>query len=311
MICLRELVGRAGRGIVDADSTSRRLDLMRRSAAVTALRVLSGVPSSAFLTEVSRAAAAARETGGRAATTPVLTAGQVRALKGVTAASLGALAAFPRSRAANVAAAVSFLALNGYVASIYPRVWNYNSHLNVQLGLTCWASCGGKHSTAPERDAAAVALLRLYPGLVYFQAGLSKLLRGGLAWATTGSTLTGYSRMIGTDLGRRLARSKPLMIGSSWVTILFELGYLPAMLIAGRRHGVLAAVATGFHLGTDAVLGISFWHLWGQYPAMHWIPVDSGQRAHVLGAVAYPLIASCGTGLGRLTANGASPIPHE
>jgi hypothetical protein len=157
-------------------------------------------------------------------------------------------------------AALLFLAFNGLVASVTP-FWNYNTHLNFFLFGMGWGE------TAPRYRAAVLNGMRLFIGWLYFQAGLSKLLFAGPAWALTGRTLFTYALVLEGPLGGWVAHHPAL---SPWLAVLglgFELVFLP-LLVLGVSRRALGGAGLLFHLGIWLVLGISFWHLCLLYPAL-------------------------------------------
>ena len=162
----------------------------------------------------------------------------------------------PPSRVVALALSVTFGVFNAYAAGFGP-MWSYNTHLHTFLLALVFA---GRDVTS-ARAALILTLLQLDVGLLYFQAGVSKLLDGGVAWFTTGSTAAGFVALHGTPFGRALFAHPAAAPLVGLATGAFELGFLP-LLAAARLRRWLGAAGICFHLGAWATLGISFWHLW-------------------------------------------------
>ncbi len=212
---------------------------------------------------------------------PRLGAGYL-ALRALAVTSALAFAAGLVTRASNLVAALSFLALNAYVARFAPEPWGYTTHLNFFLFATCAVDTGRALSldalrraprppTPLERETASfvVAFMQLFVGVLYWQSGVSKLLRVGPEWFLTGRTLWVFTVAEGTDFGRALTRWPWLFRAGTLSAGAFELGFL--LLVPFRRaHAALALSALAFHGATLALLGISFWHLSLLVPLLFW-----------------------------------------
>lgn len=171
-----------------------------------------------------------------------------------------------------VVLAVAFALLNYYVSRFGTTLWITNTHLNLCLVLVAFAGLVPEHfeQGAPDGGVMAsylVAAMQLSVGLIYFQAGLSKAIYGGVRWFTTGQSIYVATLLHGTRFGRSLTRWPWIFRGFGVVTALVEFGFIMALPFPeARRAAVIAAIL--FHLGTFAVMRISFWFLWTLYPAL-------------------------------------------
>lgn len=208
-----------------------------------------------------------------------------RAYPGLRALAIAAALAYAAglfTRAANAVAAASFLVLNAYVARFAPDPWSYNTHLNFFLVATCALDTGRalsldalrrrpRPAAALERETASfvVAFMQLFVGVLYLQAGLSKLLRSGTAWFLTGRTLWVHTVTDGSGPARALTRWPWLFRAGGIFAGVFELAFV--WLVPFRRaHAPLVVSALAFHGATLLLLGISFWHLALLVPLLFW-----------------------------------------
>ncbi|UQE03527.1 hypothetical protein [Bradyrhizobium japonicum] len=173
----------------------------------------------------------------------------------------------PVARLSTVVTAGAFGWLNGYVSG-FGDLWNYNTHLNIFLiCLSLCPTAGARNGSNFTREAASALLffMRFEVAIVYLQAGLAKLVHGGLLWPTR----TPYVHLILQDrLGATWLSNMPEVVTLlGYLVIVSELA-LPILLLAKptRWFGVTLAVLlhVSFYLG----LGISFWHLWVLFPAL-------------------------------------------
>lgn len=178
--------------------------------------------------------------------------------------------------------AISFLILNFYVSRFSSAPWSYNTHLNFFLIAAGFVATGRYWSidamrrraplpadTPGEGEIASfvVSFMQLFVGVLYFQAGLSKLRHSGLEWYLGGQTFWATAVLTGTHLGRRLAAFPALFRVGAMLGGAFEL--LIAFLVPLRRAGVAIVVMSSlFHLSLWLILGISFWHLWMLVPVL-------------------------------------------
>lgn len=181
------------------------------------------------------------------------------------------------TEATAVAVFVMYGVLNGWVAHLAPIMWNYNTHLLwFVLGIALTPSAAvysvdamrqrnGPIARDRRRSSAIVLVsMQLFVGVIYFQAGLAKLVAVGPSWYTTGRTLEVSLIRQGSAAGLWLAQFPLIVRKLSLMTGAFELSFLP-LLMFKRLHAILAAVAIVFHLSCYVLLGISFWQLWLLY----------------------------------------------
>ncbi|MDY7225120.1 HTTM domain-containing protein [Hyalangium rubrum] len=187
-----------------------------------------------------------------------------------------------RTRAAAIAFSVLFAVWNYYVACFSRPTWVYNTHLNFFLWALCFCPAGARwsldarrRSTAPgselsERQLASfgMAFMQLYIAVLYFQAGLSKVLNSGFVWFILGQTPLIQTAQVGTEFGMQLTRVPELFTAFNLYAGVLEFGFLPATLLLGRVPRPMALMAILFHVGVGLTMKVSFWHLFLLYPAL-------------------------------------------
>jgi hypothetical protein len=259
--------------LYDQPDASFRLGAMRLSLVATVGITIKQLPPGSFFEEH-------RDTvGSLVGTGRLLGAEEFERLRTQTLASL-ALWGATGSRPAGLLAAAQFARLNEHVAAFFPKMWSYNSHLNVFMLLvgalntsdSLAIRTGRRRAPDPRVQSLVLALLQLNVGVLYFQSAVSKLRHGGVAWMTSGQTLRASTAMMGTPLGHWLYREPRLFRAFSIATVAIEAAFLPALIIGWPDRRLIAAAAGAFHLGAAAVLGISFWHLWALFPALFLAP---------------------------------------
>ncbi|GAA3737137.1 hypothetical protein [Micromonospora maritima] len=218
----------------------------------------------------------------------MLTAKEYETLRATTVASLAAWGATGR-RAAGLTAAAQFARLSQHVTTLHPKLWSYNSHLNVFLAVlgaldTSSDLALGRRAgrpSDPRLQSLAIAFMQLYVGMLYFQSAVSKLKYGGVSWLSTGRTLRAATALTGTGLGHRLYERKELFRYISIATVALEVLFLPLLLVGKPDRRLVALAAAGFHIGAAATTKIPFWHLWTLYPTLFWLPErrERGRRA--------------------------------
>lgn len=110
----------------------------------------------------------------------------------------------------------------------------------------------------------AVTLMTLLIGIAMFTAGWAKLATGWLelsSQATYGHLLTNYHvtgrATWGADLAMQV-KSRSFWEAKDWLTVLFEIGFLPAVL-SRRSFVFFCALAAIFHVGVELMFAITFW----------------------------------------------------
>lgn len=107
-------------------------------------------------------------------------------------------------------------------------------------------------------------LLLIELAFYYFDAGLTKLRVGGLAWAD-GWTLQYHLVQHDTALGRMVAPHRWLCALLSTGALAFELGFPLAVLVRRLRPWFLAG-GVCFHTGNHLLLDLIFWPVLAVYP---------------------------------------------
>jgi hypothetical protein len=182
--------------------------------------------------------------------------------------------------------ALAFFVFNYYVSRFGGAQWSYNVHLNLFLGVICFAEASRRLGLDARRPAAespgaeartafALGFMQLYVAVMYLQTALSKLIYGGLGWFWRGETIYTNAILLGGERGQFLAGLPGLPRTLGLLTLAFE-GCFFFLFVAGVSRRALGAAAILFHLGTFAALGISFWHLWLLYPALFFAGYSGG-----------------------------------
>lgn len=187
-----------------------------------------------------------------------------------------------RTRAAAIAFSVLFAVWNYYVACFSRPTWVYNTHLNFFLLALCFTPAGARWSldarlrqSGPEPElrerqlaSFGMAFMQLYIAVLYFQAGLSKVLNSGFEWFILGQTPLIQTAQVGTKFGIWLTQVPPLFTTFNLYAGVLEFGFLPATLLLGRVPRPMALMAILFHVGVGLTMKVSFWHLFLLYPAL-------------------------------------------
>lgn len=169
-----------------------------------------------------------------------------------------------------------WLSLNYYTFCFHQQ-WDVE-HAHLNFFLIALLSVDTSRTHLKKRSGAELqwasfilAAVQCYIAMLYFQAGLSKLIWGGWSWFSTGDTLYVKGIMEGTQLARALTAWPWLFSALGIATALFEFG-APLLFFWRRAQAPLALIAISFHLGTFLFLGISFWFLWALFPAIWILP---------------------------------------
>jgi len=171
--------------------------------------------------------------------------------------------------------ALLFLFLNYYVTCFGSTYWVTNTHLNFFAIALCFVP--QKSKSSKEFASFLLAFMITYVAFLYFQAGLSKLLWGGLDWFISGQRIWTETILLGTPLGKWLTQWPWIFQVMGIWTGIFEL-FLPFLFFFEKTQRWCAVAAITFHLGTFTVMGISFWFLWSLYPALFFIKRNSSIR---------------------------------
>ena len=145
--------------------------------------------------------------------------------------------------------------------------WITNTHLNFFTLALCFEPTGKNTKAQFETASFILAFMIAYIAALYFQAGLSKLLLGGLNWFWEGKRIWTETILLGTPFGKWLTNWPWLFQGMGIGTGVFEL-ILPLFFFFEKTKARCAAIAILFHLSTYIMMGISFWFLWTLYPAI-------------------------------------------
>lgn len=176
--------------------------------------------------------------------------------------ALAILTAF-HVRGASILFAISFLLFNFYVKSFSTTWWITNTHLNFFAIALCFSPRDSKKEIASY----LIAFMTLYVAILYFQAGLSKVLHGGLGWFFNGDRIRTETLLLGTTFGKWLTQWPGVFDLFAFGTGIFEL-CLPTLFFFRSTQRWIAWIAIGFHLSTFLIMGISFWFLWFLYPTL-------------------------------------------
>ena len=107
-------------------------------------------------------------------------------------------------------------------------------------------------------------LLFIELAFYYFDAGLSKLAAGGLAWAD-GNTLQYHLLREGHVAGSLVAQHRWLCALLSTGALAFELGF-PLAIFVRRLRPLFLATGVCFHLANHFLLNLIFWPVLAVYP---------------------------------------------
>jgi hypothetical protein len=215
---------------------------------------------------------------------------QYEMLRAMAMLSAGAWALGCEHPGLKAVANLSSCAVHWRNARLHDEVWNYNSHLNVfMLALSCVDLSGkgdGDREVPPDVAVALVAALQSYYAWIYFQAGISKLLNGGMGWLD-GTTVRGSWAEYGTPLGRSLSKADIRVAAAASIAALaFELSFFPVLLAGRRYRRALGLASLCFHLATKATMDISFWHLsWLAVPLFIADPSAGPRISSVMGGL--------------------------
>jgi hypothetical protein len=157
---------------------------------------------------------------------------------------------------------VSFTLLDYLSFAIESTIWNYMTHIQFFIFLLSFSGLNHRELTS-----FIFRVMQVYVCMIYFQAGLSKVIHGGLPWIKTGSALFVTTFLDGTPMSKMLLPYERLFILISCATVIFEL-MVPIIFINPKRRRFLGFSLITFHLGTYYWFNISFWQLFMLYPVL-------------------------------------------
>ncbi len=282
----------------DPDAPERVL-ICRAVTAVAILRVLWHLPPGEVLHDYAALLDRAEEPAGQRPTWTPARYAVTRSLAMTSVAAWGAGVDHPAVRAT---ANASYASLQRYVVGVHPDLWSFTSNLNVHLALLSLVEQAPPGAEPAPADLVALGALRALFAGMYLQSGLAKVTVTGWRWGD-GRTLRAALGELGTPLGKEVARAPaPVLAAASTGTLLFELGYAPALLWQWRHRAWFALASAGFHSSVKATMGISFWHVsWFSVPLLAGSPatvrrVAGGLRAARPRTRAGALAATVGLG---------------
>lgn len=182
-------------------------------------------------------------------------------------AGFGLASARGNSAGLTFAAALTSGAASHTSASLFRRLWTYDSHVAALMLLASLPL--PVHDLERRRRASMmIALMQALIGCVYAQAALSKLHNDPQSWLRTGDTLRGSVAILGTPGARKFLNYPKIFPALSIGAVAVE-AVVPLAVLGGpsvQRYAGMAALA--FHGSTAASMRIPFWHLASLLPAI-------------------------------------------
>lgn len=190
--------------------------------------------------------------------------------------------------------ASSFYLISYYTSCFQENYSVTNGHLNFFLIALCFAqtsyysidrflspqSLENRNPFSQKLSSFILVFLMGFIAVFYFQAGLSKLLKGGIDWFLSGDTVFIKTVLEGTVFGKWLTQWPWLFPFFSIYTGVFEFGFF-LFFFFPQTHRYFVISAFLFHIGTYLVLGINFWFLWGLFPALYFSDVIFAEKKPV------------------------------
>lgn len=173
-------------------------------------------------------------------------------------------------RFAQILFAMSFLLFNFYVKSFSTTWWITNTHLNFFAFALCFTPRDPLKKSSQEMASFLISFMTFYIAFIYFQAGISKWIHGGIGWFLDGERIRTETLLLGTSLGKWLTQWPQAFDLAAFGTGIFEL-LLPPFFLFRNTQRFAAFIAICFHLSTFLVMGISFWFLWFLYPTLFFL----------------------------------------
>lgn len=174
--------------------------------------------------------------------------------------------------------AVAYFIFSFYVTCFGTTYWITNTHLIFfSLAICFEPTLRNMNYNAAQKELASfiIAFMITYISVLYFQAGLSKLLLGGWNWFLEGKRIWTETILLGTPFGKWLTKWPWIFRGIGIGTGIFELIF-PFFFFFRKTQRWVASIAILFHLGTFVIMGISFWFLWILYPAIFFTRLNPG-----------------------------------
>ena len=196
----------------------------------------------------------------------------VQLLNVLLALSLAALLIGWYTRTASISATVLMILLNTWIYS--PGKINHDILFVLVPAVMAFSGWGEAYSIDARRRTKinadstegswTVTLMSLLIGIALFTAGWAKLSTGWLdlgSYATYGHLLINYHvtgrHPWGADLALQI-KNTWFWEALDWSTVLFEVGFLPAVL-SRRSFLFFCALAAIFHVGVELMFAITFW----------------------------------------------------
>jgi hypothetical protein len=138
------------------------------------------------------------------------------------------------------------------------QAWIYSfeklDHSFAPLTYVLWLMPLVLHQTRKNQPQWALSLIRLIIGMVYLQAGLEKLLIGGVEWLAP-DTFRNYLFLHPTAAGLWVAQYDWLCVVLSSVALLFQLSFI-SLVLWPKLRWVLLSLGILFHTGTFVLMGV-------------------------------------------------------
>jgi hypothetical protein len=225
------------------------------------------------------------------------------ALKGMVIVSGIAFAIGFWTRLSCIAFALSYFVLAFYVGHFSTQLFSYMTHANFFTLILCFVDTERFWSVDRLLDPArrarpmdparrqlasfALAFMQLYVVAFYMQAGLAKLLVGGVDWFITGATPYYAAILTGTRVGLWLTQHRWIFNGIGLFTGFFEIGFFLILWRPMRRLFAVAVIA--FHFGILLNLNIFFYQLSAFVPLLFIFDETRRYRRAVVGLAVYAL----------------------
>ncbi|ATB34313.1 HTTM domain-containing protein [Melittangium boletus] len=208
-----------------------------------------------------------------------------------------------KSRLSNAVFALTYFVFAYYVGHFSTQLFSYITHLNFFAIILCFVDSSRfwsldwvldpsrrdqPYSLARREFASfALAFMQLYLIAFYVQAGVNKLLIGGVDWFLTGATPYYGTLVSGTEPGLALTRFPWVFKGVSLFTGFFEMGFF--LILWKRLRWPFAVSVIGFHFGILLSMNIFFYQLSAVVPLLFLFEDTRDHRKALVGLGAYAL----------------------